>query len=113
MLRHPPYSSGRHGSNLQVREALEPLFVDGGVDLVLTGHDHHYERTTPQQGVTHVVSGGGCKLTGTGTSDFTAYAESVLQFMDLDITSNRLHARCIGRDGRVTDEFDLSPRSGR
>ncbi len=113
MVHHPLYSSGRHGSNLEVRDALEPLFIEGGVDLVLTGHDHHYERTTPQDGVTYVVSGGGCKLTPTGTSDFTAYSESVLQFMDLDIEGDRLDARCIGRGGRVIDRFSLTPRSSR
>lgn len=111
MLHHPLYSSGRHGSNLQVRHNLEPILIDGGVDLVLTGHDHHYERTAPQDDVTYVVSGGGCKLTSTGSSDFTAYSESVLQFMDLAIDGDRLDARCIGRDGRVIDEFTLSPRS--
>jgi hypothetical protein len=31
---------------------------------VLTGHDHHYERTDPLDGVTHVVSGAGSRLRG-------------------------------------------------
>ena len=73
-LHHPPYSSGRHGSTVGAREQLEPILVRRHVDLVLAGHDHHYERTHPHQGVTYVVSGGGCKTTAVGHSRFTAAA---------------------------------------
>ena len=106
-LHHPPYSSGGHGSNIAVREALEPLFVEYGVDLVLTGHDHHYERTVPLDGVTYVVSGAGSKLRGTGTSDFTAVAENRLQFMIVEATTDAIRLRAVGVDGVVIDEFTL------
>lgn len=48
-FHRPMYSStsGGHGSNLQVRESLEPLLVQHSVDIVVTGHDHNYERTYP------------------------------------------------------------------
>ena len=42
---HPLYSSGRtHGSDERLRATLEPLLRKHGVSLVLTGHDHDYER---------------------------------------------------------------------
>ena len=54
-LHHSIYSaatkSGGHGgerSVLRLRHLLEPIFVAGGVDLVLAGHDHHYDRSTLQ-----------------------------------------------------------------
>jgi hypothetical protein len=51
-FHHPIYSSGaRHGSDLALRNALEPLFVNHGVTLALAGHDHFYERIKPQHGV--------------------------------------------------------------
>jgi 3',5'-cyclic AMP phosphodiesterase CpdA len=106
-LHHPPYSSGGHGSDIAVREALEPLFVEHGVDLVLTGHDHHYERTVPIDGVTYVVSGAGSKLRGTGTSNFTAVAENRLQFMVAEATTDTIRLRAIGVDGVVIDDFTL------
>src|SRR5262245_61008226 len=51
VFHHPLYSSGeRHGSDLTLRTVLEPLFVKYNVSVVLTGHDHFYERVKPQQG---------------------------------------------------------------
>lgn len=63
---HPRYSSGKHGSD----EALAPLWrtlQEGGVDVMLSGHDHHYERFGPQdadgqadpQGIVQFVVGSG------------------------------------------------------
>ena len=44
----PMYSSNSyHGSEVELRTAVEKLYVDYGVDLVIAGHDHFYERTWP------------------------------------------------------------------
>ena len=52
VFHHPLYSSGdRHGSDLRLREVLEPLFLKYNVSVVLTGHDHFYERVKPQKGI--------------------------------------------------------------
>lgn len=110
MLHHPPYSSGKHGSNLAVREAVEPLFIEGGVDIVFTGHDHHYERTHPQSGIVYVLSGAGCKLSDVGESDFTAHAESTLEFVLVEIEGNTMDVQAIGVDGTVIDRFQINPR---
>ena len=47
---HPPYSKGSHDSDTEVeliemREQIMPILEDHGVDLVLTGHSHIYERS--------------------------------------------------------------------
>jgi hypothetical protein len=47
---HPPYSKGSHNSDTEVeliemRENMLPILEDGGVDLVLCGHSHSYERS--------------------------------------------------------------------
>ena len=110
-LHHPPYSSGKHGSTRGARERLEPILRRHGVDLVLAGHDHHYERTHPLAGTTYVVSGGGCKTTPVGRSEFTAVAESTLQFLHVDITGDRLNATSIRPDGSAADAFELRARN--
>jgi 3',5'-cyclic AMP phosphodiesterase CpdA len=113
LLHHPPYSSGKHGSTAGAREVLEPILRRHRVDLVLAGHDHHYERTHPIDGTTYVVSGGGCKTTSVGRSGFTAVAESSLEFLHIDITGDRLDARAIRPDGSLVDRFELRAREGR
>jgi Calcineurin-like phosphoesterase/Purple acid Phosphatase, N-terminal domain len=72
------YSTGGHGSDAGVRRDFASLFDAHGVDLVINGHNHLYERTDPiragratraapsaatvhpaQDGTTYVVVGGG------------------------------------------------------
>jgi 3',5'-cyclic AMP phosphodiesterase CpdA len=110
VLHHPLYSSGRHGSDIAAREALEAIFVEHGVDLVLTGHDHNYERTTPQRGITYLVVGGGAKLTSVGRSEFTAVSAKRLHFVVVDVDGEVLTGQAVDVRGRVFDEFRLEPR---
>ena len=47
---HPPYSKGSHNSDfelgmVEMRENANPILEAHGVDLVLTGHSHSYERS--------------------------------------------------------------------
>lgn len=47
---HPPYTRGSHNSDneielIEMRENFLPILEDGGVDLVLCGHSHSYERS--------------------------------------------------------------------
>ena len=67
-MHHPLYSSGKHGSDTDLRETLETVLIAGGTDIVLSGHDHDYERSTPQHGIVHVVTGGGANLRIVGAS---------------------------------------------
>ncbi|MFY9608061.1 MAG: metallophosphoesterase [Blastocatellia bacterium] len=61
-FHHPLYSSsGKHGSDLKLRAKIEPIFIDHGVQVVFSGHDHNYERTKPQNGTQYFVTGAGGK----------------------------------------------------
>jgi len=111
-MHHPPYSSGQHGSTPGAQEHLVPLLSRHRVDLVLSGHDHDYERVEPQHGVTYVVSGGGCKTTRVGRSRFTAVAERTLQFLHVEVVDSHLTATCVRVDGSVADRLTLRAREG-
>ena len=111
-LHHPPYSSGHHGSTPGAQERLVPTLTRHHVDLVLSGHDHNYERIVPRNGVAYVVSGGGCKTTPVGRSRFTAVAERTLQFLYVDVVGDRLSANCVRVDGTIADRFALRAREG-
>jgi hypothetical protein len=56
-FHHPPWSSGAHGSQLTMRREFGPMFEQYGVDLVLTGHDHNYERSKMMKGDGVAASG--------------------------------------------------------
>lgn len=55
-FHHPPYSSGDHGSSRYMRWR----FKQNGIDLVISGHDHNYERLE-KDGLTYIVNGSGGK----------------------------------------------------
>jgi hypothetical protein len=62
-FHHPLYSSGaRHGSEVDLRAVLEPLFLEHRVSVVFSGHEHFYERLKAQKGITYITQGGGAKL---------------------------------------------------
>ncbi|MFQ5646943.1 MAG: metallophosphoesterase family protein, partial [bacterium] len=58
-LHHPLFSSGQHGDHQPLIDALKKIFEQAGVNLVLSGHDHDYERLKVINGVRYLVTGGG------------------------------------------------------
>ena len=71
---NPRFSSGWHGNN----ELLVPIWwilYEGGVDLVLTGHEHDYERFLPQDAVGNLDSARGIPeyVAGTGGGDLRGF----------------------------------------
>jgi 3',5'-cyclic AMP phosphodiesterase CpdA len=110
-LHKPPYSSGAHGGSPAVQETFVPAFERHGVSVVFTGHDHDYERTLPIGGVTYIVTGGGGKsLRSVGRSAFTAYSESVMHFVWVEVKSDRMRIRAISSSGEQIDSVDITRR---
>lgn len=107
-MHHPAYSAGYHGSDPAVQQAWGPLFAEYDVPLVLAGHDHDYQRSIPQDGVTYVVSGAGAKLRATGREDFTAVSTSTLHYLDLLFYEDRIVARAIDQQGTLVDAFTIA-----
>ena len=105
----PPYSSGsEHGSDLQVRKALEPLFMRYGVDLVFNGHDHDYERSVAN-GITYIVTGGGgAPLYAQGQPDpASVYFTMTYHSVQVSVTDSLLTVAGVRSDGFRFDEFTL------
>ena len=59
---HPRFTSGRHGDEPRLASLWQILY-DGGADVILSGHDHDYERFLPQ-------SPGGAVDSATGITEF-------------------------------------------
>src|SRR5438045_9708005 len=70
-FHHPPYAVGPNQTGLVssvVRERIVPILEAYGVQLVMSGHEHSYQRThsiregavtAPGQGTVYITSGGG------------------------------------------------------
>ena len=107
-FHRPLYSSSEHGSDLLVREDLEPILAHYGVDVVFNGHDHDYERTVQVRGVTYVVTGGGGKdLYEAGESEWTASSRSKHHAVCVRVDGDRLRLEAVEPNGVVLDRLDL------
>ncbi len=107
-FHHPPYSSGKkHGSDNQLRAVVEPLFMSHGVDVVLAGHEHFYERLKPQKGIYYFISGAGGKLRKGNVRPSSALTETAFDqdyhFMLFEIAGEELHFQTISRTGKTVD----------
>ena len=115
VFHHPLYSSGnRHGSDLRLREVIEPLFIKYNVSVVLTGHDHFYERLKPQNGIAYFVVGSGGRLRVGNidkTTGLTAKGfDTDLAFMVAEITGDEMYFNVISRLGQLVDSGVLLRR---
>ena len=114
---HPLFSTGaRHGSDLEVRRKIEPLLLgpDGKprVQVVLAGHDHIYERLSPQRGIVYFVCGSSGKLRkgDARPSALVAAAEDKLRsFMLWETTPEALRFRAINERGEAYDCGTIRP----
>jgi predicted phosphodiesterase len=114
-FHHPLYSNaGRHGGDVQLRVALEPLLLKYGVDVVFSGHDHVYERIKPQKGITYFVAGSSGQLRRGDVRPNAATAASFdqdLAFMLVEVTGGELRFRAESRSGVVVDSGTIRKRS--
>lgn len=122
-MHHPPYSHATgfagHGSEEELRERLAPYFERYGVDLVLAGHDHHYERSWPIMegrrvpagcGPVYMVTGGGGAsqfARAVDRSELTARTYLRHHFVRLVFTRAVILGEAIDTDGEAIDRFGV------
>jgi Calcineurin-like phosphoesterase len=106
-LHHPLYTSGRYrGSARALRLALEPILVGGDVDVVLSGHEHFYERLQPQRGISYFISGAAGSLRRGDIRPSTVSAKGFDQdfhFVLMEVSGNELYFQAITRTGLTVD----------
>jgi len=106
-FHHPLYSdAGRHGSNVDLRVLMEPILVNNGVQVVLSGHEHVYERLKPQKGITYFVAGSSGQLRKgdlASAPDMAAGFDTDRAFMIVDITGDEFSFQVISRGGTTVD----------
>ena len=119
---------GHHGggpdepSQTRQRALFAPVFQRHGVDLMLAGHIHCYQRSAPiawrdhawheEEGApVHVTAGtGGVGTCGLGPEDSPAWAHSEASFqwvygtLAIDATPEELHVALVSEYGQIVDE---------
>ena len=106
-FHHPIYSSGRYAlSSATRRLTLEHVLVEHQVDVVFSGHEHLYERMTPQNGVVYFVAGasGAVRTGDLRASPYQAFGyDRDLCFMLVEIAGNTLYFKAVNRLGETVD----------
>lgn len=109
VLHRPMYSSNDDKVDERVREDLGPLLGSLGVDIVLAGHAHNYERFEPIDGVTYLVTGGGgADLYDIEPGSETAASGKRHHFVEIIASPERLDITAIDRNGEIFDQAELT-----
>jgi acid phosphatase type 7 len=120
-LHHTPYPTGFHVGDpicAAVQQLVNPIVERHGVQLVLAGHEHGYERTYPlsggqlaplsSPGTTYVVTGGGGGVLETvGSTAQTAISVPAFHYLRADVEGAALTLTAIGLDGSQIDQVTL------
>ena len=111
-FHHPLYSDARHGPDLDLRARLEPVFQKYKVNLVLSGHEHVYERLTPQNGIAYFVLGNSGELRYHDLHPSPMMAKGFdtdRSFGMLEINTNGIAFQIIARTGETVDSGLILP----
>jgi hypothetical protein len=122
---HPPYNAGPHGTEGRVQADLVPILEAHGVDLVLSGHQHNYQRSRPlkggqiktpdQGGITYVVSGAGAiarhRCGDAGWLAHSICSASYGLYSRITVTGGHLTIEAVDDEGTVRDRDTIVKRS--
>jgi len=131
-IHHPPFSSGSHHAAEQQSRWLCETFQRHNVDLVISGHDHNYQRTHPlfftnpkaglghrvegtleihPKGIPYLISGAAGATLIDGSDNPQPYSNIIRNIHSLsvlDVTANELNFRQLDADGREIDRLRLT-----
>lgn len=106
-FHHPLYSDGKfHGPDRDLRARLEPILVRGGVSVVLSGHEHFYERLKPHQGIHYFIIGNGGQLRYHDlkpSPDVAKGFDTDRGFAMFEIAGDELYFQALSRSGEIVD----------
>lgn len=106
-FHHPLYSDGRfHGPDVDLRARLEPVLRANGVQVVLSGHEHLYERIKPHSGINYFVVGNSGELRINGlkrSSDTVKGFDTDRGFMMMEVAGDQIYFQTISRTGETID----------
>ncbi len=111
-FHHPLFTAAMfHGPDIDLRKQLMPLFTKDGVNLVLSGHQHVYERIKPQEGIYFFVVGNSGQLRyhnirPNNDIDQVGF-DTDRDFMMMEIAGDQLYFQTVSRTGATIDSGEL------
>jgi hypothetical protein len=122
-VHHPPYPTGAHLGDplcVLVEQHVNPIVERHGVQVVLAGHEHGYERSFPLRGglkadasapsTTYLITGGGgASLETVGSLPQCVLSVSTHNYLRIDVAGTALTFSAIGLGGAVLDRITLNP----
>ena len=105
----PPYTSGRHTNDgIPIQRHWLPLLEGSNVMLLLSGHDHNYERLA-LNGVTSIVAGAGSSHLYPMKERLaqSRYFAAVPSYVILDLDHEGVRARAFDVQGELLDQIEL------
>ncbi len=111
VFHQPVFSCGLHGRTPAVIEHWYSMLNSGGVSLVLTGHDHDYQRFLSAEGTTFIVTGGGGRelypLIPLCDPPEMRVGKVKHHFTGIEVYSDRMALTAVAVDGSVIDHVDI------
>ena len=109
-IHEPGWSAGGgHANNATVQNDLQPLFVQYGVTILFSGHNHYYARASVN-GVTHLTLGGGGApqyAPEANQPNIVVTSESY-NFGEFTISGYTLTAKVVNNSGATIDAFTIT-----
>jgi tartrate-resistant acid phosphatase type 5 len=91
----------------KMKKTLEPLLQKHQVDLYLSAHEHHYERSNPINGILHIITGAAGKLKDiakpTNPDHSRATALKEFHFMVFELTDAGITFKAVNKKGKTID----------
>jgi uncharacterized protein (TIGR03437 family) len=114
LFHHPPRTAGFHREHplcVWTAEHLAPRLRKAGIPLVVSGHDHNYQRFAIEGGTHYLVTGGGGgALYQVGHDERLEASAARHHYLRCEADGYRLLVEAVGLDGEAFDACALTPR---
>ncbi len=99
------------GKYLSLQSYLQPIFESSGVDIVISGHDHFYERLT-NNNISYIITGGGGspleQINPIYIVNQSEFIKSIFHGMLIDVFDSQIFIRSFDTDLNIIDYYSLS-----
>ena len=118
-FHHPLHTVGGYPASPGLREDFGRLFDKHGVQLIVSGHDHSYQRTLrirnatrelSDTGSVQVISGGASNLFNGRTAPWNVRHTRINHYLRVEVEGDSLRVDAVNVEGVVFDSWRLDTR---